>query len=360
MLTFLFYLPFLLLFVVVGVYAERKVAAFVQDRLGPVEVGPYGLFQTIADLLKMLQKENVVPAAADKWLFLMAPVLIFGAVFTGYAVLPLHPGLSGSGMATGVFFMLAIISLDVLGILMAGWASNNKFSVYGAMRAVAQMISYEVPMGLAVISAVVIAQSLDLQDISVQQGLFSSETNYLFGIKSLGIETSNLGGIFTWNIFRAPLLLPVLLIYFVASLAECNRTPFDLPESESELIGGFGTEYPGFQWGIIMLSEYAMMLLVALLGVILFLGGWNTPLPNIGPVALADWTTGAEGSWASMAWGVVWLLGKAMLWVFMQMMARWTYPRLRVDQLMALSWKYLTPAALVLLMLNGLWRLMMI
>ena len=360
MYTFLFFLPFLLIFVILAVYAERKVSAFVQDRMGPMEVGYYGLFQTIADLLKMLQKEDIVPKAADKKLFLVAPLLIFMAVFTGYAVLPLHSGLGGASIETGIYFLLAIISLDVLGILMAGWGSNSKFALYGAMRSVAQMISYEVPMGLSVICVIVISQTLDLQEISYQQGIFYEGTNYLFGWAGLGIDTSEIGGILTWNLFRAPLLIPVFIIFFIASLAESNRTPFDLPESESEIIGGFHTEYPGFRWGIIMLAEYGMMLLVSLVATILFLGSWNTPFPNIGPVQLADWTSGTPGMLSGAAWGMFWFLTKASGLVFLQMIARWTYPRLRVDQLMHLSWKYLTPFALLLLLLNGMWRILMI
>jgi NADH-quinone oxidoreductase subunit H len=308
----------------------------------------------------MLQKENVVPSAADRQLFLIAPLLIFAAIFTGYSVLPLHSGLAGAGINSGIYFILAIISLDVFGILIAGWSSNNKYSLLGATRAIAQMISYEVPVGLAVVSVIVISQTLDLQAISYQQGIFSESKIYLFGLASLGIDVTTVGGILSWNIIQAPFLIPVFVIFFIATLAESNRTPFDLPESESELIGGFHTEYPGFRWGIIMLSEYGMMLLVALLGSILFLGSWNTPLPNIGSVELANWTSGELGSWAAIFWGSFWLLSKAVVIVFFQMMARWSYPRLRIDQLMAFSWKYLTPAALVLLLLNSIWRLFMI
>ena len=193
MVTFLFFLPFLLLFVVIGVYGERKISAFIQDRVGPNEVGPYGLLQTIADLLKLIQKEDIVPDAADRRLFLVAPFLIFTAIFAGYAVLPLTPGLGGSGVQVGVFFLLAIISLDVLGILMAGWGSNNKYSLYGAMRSVAQLVSYEVPLTLSVLAVIMVCGTLDLQDISFQQGTwihraqgYNNELNYLFGIKSMG------------------------------------------------------------------------------------------------------------------------------------------------------------------------------
>ncbi len=348
MITLLVFLPFLLGFVVIGVYGERKIAGFIQNRLGPMEVGPMGLFQTIADLLKMLQKEDIRPKAVDKMLFLVAPIVVFASIFAGYAALPLTTNVNGAGFSVGVFFLLSIVSIDVLGILMAGWGSNNKYSLYGAMRAVAQIVSYEIPLGLSVLAVVMYYQSLDLQTITVSQGILSEEPQYLFGIRAW--ETTGVGGFLSWNVFTMPFMWLVFVIFFISSLAESNRVPFDLPESESELIGGYFTEYSGFRWGLFMLSEYAMMLLVSFLGAILFFGGWNTPLPNIGSLALADWTTGT-------VWGMVWLFGKATLFIFLQIVIRWTYPRLRVDQLMSLSWKYLTPVAIVLLFVVGIWKL---
>ena len=349
MITFIVFLPFLLGFVVIGVYGERKIAGFIQNRLGPMEVGPVGLFQTIADLLKMLQKEDIRPKAIDKILFLLAPIVVFGSIFAGYASLPLTTEIEGAGFSVGVFFLLSIVSIDVLGILMAGWGSNNKYSLYGAMRSAAQVVSYEIPLGLSVLAVVMYCQTLDLQIISASQGVLGNEPTYLFGIKSL--EVTGVGGFLSWNVFTMPFMWIVFVIFFISSLAESNRVPFDLPESESELIGGYFTEYSGFRWGIFMLAEYAMMLLVSFLGAILFFGGWNTPLPNIG-FALADWTTGP-------IWGVVWLFSKATFFIFLQIVIRWTYPRLRVDQLMSLSWKYLTPAAILLLFIVGIWKLWM-
>lgn len=350
MITFLVFLPFLLGFVVIGVYGERKIAGFIQNRLGPMEVGPVGLFQTIADLLKMLQKEDIRPKAIDKILFLLAPIVVFGSIFAGYASLPLTTEIEGAGFSVGVFFLLSIVSIDVLGILMAGWGSNNKYSLYGAMRSAAQIVSYEIPLGLSVLAVVMYCQTLDLQTISASQGVLGNEPTYLFGIKSL--EVTGVGGFLSWNVFTMPFMWIVFIIFFISSLAESNRVPFDLPESESELIGGYFTEYSGFRWGIFMLAEYAMMLLVSFLGAILFFGGWNTPLPNIGGFALADWTTGP-------IWGIVWLFSKATFFIFLQIVIRWTYPRLRVDQLMSLSWKYLTPAAILLLFIVGIWKLWM-
>ena len=346
--------------VVIGVYAERKVSAFIQDRLGPMHVGPFGAFQLFADLLKLLQKEDIVPTLANKWLFLIAPCLIFTAVFVGYAVLPLSPSLQGSDTEVGVFFLLTIISLDVIGILMAGWASNNKYSLLGSMRAVAQIVSYEIPLGLSVLCVVMISQSLNLQEISVQQGIFANEPIYLFGIQSWGIDISQIGGIFAWNIVRMPLMFVAFGIYFIATLAECNRAPFDIPEAESELVGGFHTEYSGMRFALIYLAEYAMMLLVSMLGAVLFLGSWNTPLPNLGFVRLADWTSGNPGTMWGNVTGIFWLLVKAYFLILMQMWVRWTYPRLRVDQLMFLCWKVLTPLGLLMLLVSGLWRMLMI
>lgn len=255
--------------------------------------------------------------------------------------------------------LLSIVSLDVIGVLMAGWSSNNKYSLLGAMRAVAQIISYEIPLGLSVLCVVVICQNLNLQEISFQQGLFANEKNYLFGLKVTGIEINEIGGFLSWNIFRSPTLLFVFVIFYIAALAECNRAPFDLPEAESELIGGFHTEYSGFRWAIMMLSEYGMMLLVCILGTILFLGAWNSPLPNIGLLKLGTWTSGRLGHWSSDIWGGFWLLAKTYILILTQMWLRWTLPRLRIDQLMYLSWKVLTPFSLILLLISGIWRLLM-
>lgn len=346
--TLTFLLPFLVLYTIMAVYAERKISAFMQARLGPMEVGYYGILQTVADLIKLLQKEDIIPTGATPGLFKAAPVLIFMAVFLGFSVIPLSPTWQGSELPTGVFFLLAIVSLDVIGLMIAGWTSGNKYSTLGAFRSAAQIISYEIPLGLSVLCVVMYNQTMDLQEISRQQGVLAAEEMYLFGIPAL--STGQVGGFLSWNIFQMPLLLPVWVIFFIASLAESNRAPFDLPEAESELVAGYQTEYAGFRWAVIMLAEYAMMLLVSILGAILFFGGWNTPLPNIGTLSLADWTTGG-------IWGVGWLMGKSLFFVAIQIWIRWTYPRVRIDQLMNLSWKYLTPVALVLVIMVGFWKL---
>ena len=333
------------LFALFGVYAERKVAAFIQDRLGPTETGKFGLLQTLADGLKLIQKELIIPAAADKILFMMAPAIIFIAVYMGFAAMPWAPGVVPTSLNLGLYYIFAIVAIETLGILMAGWGSNNKYSILGAMRSVAQMISYEIPAGFALISVVMIAQSLNMQTIAMQQGVLSTE-----GVKFLGFwNVSKIGGIFAWNIFRAPHLIIAFVIYFIASLAESNRAPFDIPEAESELVAGFHTEYTGWRFAFVFFAEYSMMFLVSMISVVLFLGAGNTPLPNIGSVHLATWTTG-------IAWGIIWVLLKSLLLVGAQMWIRWTLPRLRVDQLMNLCWKVLTPLAFLCMLISGIWR----
>jgi NADH-quinone oxidoreductase subunit H len=367
MIAVLICIGLLLAVVIPVVYAERKVAAFIQDRIGPTEAGPHGILQPLLDVLKLLQKEDIIPAAADKKLFAFAPIVIFAAVLGSFAVIPLSPSIIASGAYLGVFYLLAIVSLDVIGLLMAGWGSNNKFAVLGAMRSVGQIVSYEIPAGLAVLSVVMICQSLDLQEISFQQGILmpafaglENETNYLFGLKALNVDVTHVGGITTWNIVRMPFLIIAFIIYFISSLAECNRAPFDIPEAESELVAGFHTEYSGFRFAAFFLAEYAMMVLVSVVAVVLFLGSWNTPFPNIGPAALADWTTGTLGSWSGNLWAIFWLLSKTFVLCTVQLWIRWTYPRMRVDQLMHLCWKVFTPITLALVLLAGLWRLWMV
>ncbi len=334
------------LFALFGVYAERKVSAFIQDRLGPTETGKFGSLQTIADILKMIQKELITPAVADKMLFILAPALIFIGVYMGFAAMPWGPGLAPAKLNLGLYYTFAIISIETLGILMAGWGSNNKFAILGAMRSAAQIISYEIPAGFAIISVVMIAQTLNLQEIASQQGVLSAEIVKFFGFW----DVSEVGGIFAWNIFRAPHLMVAFVIYFIASLAESNRAPFDIPEAESELVAGFHTEYTGLRFAFVFLAEYSMMFLVSMIAVILFLGAWNTPLPNMGIIKLATATTGP-------LWGIVWVTIKTLILVALQMWIRWTLPRFRVDQLMALCWKVLTPLAFGCMLISGVWRL---
>jgi NADH-quinone oxidoreductase subunit H len=357
--TFFFFLPIILLYVVFAIYAERKISAFIQNRLGPMETGPYGLLQTVADLLKLIQKEDIVPSAAQRILFLVAPLLAFVAVFAGFSVVPVGDSWQGAAIHSGIFFVLAIVSLDVIALVMAGWSSNNKYSTLGAFRAAAQLLSYEVPLGLSVLCVCIVAGTLNLHEISIQQGVTEQGTSYFMGIKAFG-DASSWGGVFTWNVLRIPILLPVWIIFFVSSLAECNRAPFDLPEAESELVAGIQTEYSGFRWATIMLAEYTIMLLVSILGAILFFGSWYSPLPNMGSFTLADWTNGEPGSLAATLWGIFWLMSKALFFVSFQMWIRWTLPRLRINQLLNLCWKYLTPATLVFLIACAVWKLLLV
>ncbi|MGV3703889.1 MAG: NADH-quinone oxidoreductase subunit NuoH [Arcticibacter sp.] len=338
---------FAAVFALFSVYAERKVSGFIQDRLGPMENGKWGTIQTLADALKLLQKEHITPLAADKVLFALAPIVIFISVYMGFAALPWAPGVIPAALNIGVVYIFAIISIEAIGILMAGWGSNNKYSLLGALRSVAQVISYEIPAGISIISAVMIAQTLDMHAIASRQGVGTPETIWFLGFW----DVTEIGGIFSWHIFQAPHLIVAYVIYFIASLAECNRAPFDIPEAESELVAGFHTEYTGMRFAFIFLGEYAMMFLVGMVGVVLFLGGWNTPLPNIGTVKLADWTSG-------MGWGIFWTFSKVLLVVLVQMWIRWTLPRVRVDHLMSFCWKILTPLAFLCMAISGVWRLL--
>ncbi len=356
--TLFFYLPFLLLFALAGGYVERKIAAFIQDRLGPTEVGYRGLGQPLADLLKLLQKESIVPAAANKLLFVMAPAWIFVVVFAAFAVLPVTHTWRGASTATGTLYLLAMASLETIGFFVAGWAAHNKYARLGAMRALLQFIAYEVPLGLSVLSVLMVSQTLDLPTIAAQQGLGApvgaAVPSYLLGIK--GINVVQWGGVLAWNIFRMPPLFLSYAIFFVTSLAACHRAPFDLPEAESELVGGYHTEYSGLRWAWLMLAEYSRLLLMSLLGVILFLGGGHTPLPNLPGLPLGTWTSGVPGTWVGHWWAGCWLFSKALLVILVQMGIRWTLPRLRFDQVMRLCWQYLTPAALLLCWVTLCWQ----
>ena len=321
-------LVFILLYALVTLYLEMKVAAHIQDRLAYMRTGWHGVLQPFADILKLLQKEDTIPSAADRFLFILAPYIVFIGTYAAFAIIPFSSDYIGSNIHLGVFFLIGVSSLVVIGILMGGWASNNKWSIFGAIRSAAQMISYEIPTALAVLIAVMITGSLNLQEITKFQD----------------------GGIQNWLLFGGPLplvtkllLLPftfiTFLILFVASLAEVNRTPFDLPEAESELVQGFNTEYSGMRFAMFYLAEYANMFVVSALAVTLFLGGWSSPFGEFmsGPV-----------------WGVFWLIGKAMFFIFLQIWIRWTLPRLRVDQLMYTSWKVLMPFLFVCLFAVGL------
>ena len=321
----------------IAVYFERKVSAFMQDRLGPMEVGILGfkggkkfwggIGQTLADAIKLLVKEDILPNDADKALMIMAPFIIFTGALLTFIGVPLSSHFVISDFNIGIFYIIAMSSVGVIGIILAGWSSNNKWSLYGSMRAAAQIVSYEIPIGLSLLLIVLVAGSLNLGDIVQWQ-----ESN-------------------RWFIFHSPFAFLAFFIYFISVVAETNRTPFDIPEAESELVAGWMTEYSGFRWALFFLSEYANMLIVSLIAAIVFLGGWLSPL-HIVNIFPDSWTF-IDGPII----GMFWLFLKAILIIFVMMWFRWTFPRLRVDQLMYLCWKVFIPFSLANLFFISLWEL---
>jgi len=321
----------------VAVYFERKVSAFMQDRLGPMEVGILGfkggkkfwggIGQTLADAIKLLTKEDILPKKSDKFLMILAPFIIFCGAFLTFIAIPFAQNIVISDFNIGLFYIVAMSSVGVIGIILAGWSSNNKWSLYGAMRAAAQIISYEIPIGLSLLLVVIVSGSLHLGDIVQWQ-----ESN-------------------RWFILHSPFTFLAFFIFFISIVAETNRTPFDIPEAESELVAGWMTEYSGFRWALFFLSEYANMLIVCIVASIVFLGGWLSPLHLIN--ILPDSWYVLDGPLL----GFFWLSLKAAILIFVMMWFRWTFPRLRVDQLMYLCWKVFIPFALANLFFVSLWEL---
>lgn len=324
-------LAFISIFALVAIWFERKVSAHMQDRLGPMETGGWhGWSQTIADMVKLLMKEDIIPFEADRRLFKLAPYIVMAAAVAAWAVLPFGMQLMGTDLNIGIYFVVAVSSIAVAGILMAGWASNNKWALYGAMRAASQMISYEIPLALSLMVPIIIVQSLSMQDLVAVQA----------------------GGFWNWTLFsHPPFGLIAFVVYFWASLAEVNRTPFDLPEGESEIVAGYHVEYSGLRWGMFYLAEYANMFLVSAVAVTAFLGGWHAPLP------LGDAPGGASPIIVN-AVGAFWFVFKAFLLVLVQMWLRWTLPRLRVDQLMHICWKIFLPVGFVNILAVALWNVL--
>ena len=321
----------------IAVYFERKVSAFMQDRLGPMEVGILGfkggkkfwggIGQTLADAIKLLVKEDILPNNADKVLMIIAPFIIFTGALLTFIGIPLSENFVISDFNIGVFYIIAMSSVGVIGIILAGWSSNNKWSLYGAMRAAAQIVSYEIPISLSLLLVVLVTGSLHLGDIVQWQ----SDNR--------------------WFIIHSPFSFIAFFIFFISVVAETNRTPFDIPEAESELVAGWMTEYSGFRWALFFLSEYASMLIVSIVAAIVFLGGWLSPLHilNIFP-----------DSWQILdgpLLGLFWIFSKAALLIFVMMWFRWTFPRLRVDQLMYVCWKVFIPFALANLFFISIWEL---
>ena len=300
---------------------ERKAIAFTQLRFGPNRVGPGGLLTPIADALKLMTKEIILPDAASKGLFLLGPIMTIMPALAAWAVIPFGPDVALANVNAGLLFLMAITSLEVYGVIIAGWASNSKYAFLGALRASAQMVSYEIAMGFCLVVVLMVSASMNMTDIVMGQGK--------------GIFAEHGVGVLSWNWLS---LLPIFLVYFIAGLAETNRHPFDVVEGESEIVAGHMVEYSGMAFAMFFLAEYANMILVSTLCVVMFLGGW---LP---PFAFLDFIPG---------W--IWLAGKTFVVVTMFLWVRATFPRYRYDQIMRLGWKIFIPVTLIWLVVIGGW-----
>jgi len=329
------------LFSLVPVYTiwwERKVAGRIQSRLGPMRVGGWhGWSQSLADGIKLLLKEDLIPEDADRVLFRLAPYLAIIPSALAFAALPFGATYVFRELDVALVFILGILGVEVIGVILAGWASNNKWSVYGAMREACQMVSYEIPMGMALLVPVVTVGSLSLRKIGEVQS----------------------DGWFSWLAFSSPFAFVAFVSYFIASLASCKRAPFDLPEAESELVAGFHTEYSGIRWSFFFFAEYAAMFVVSGLAVILFLGAWNSPLPS----SWGDTVTSAMPNWPILVRGVngllfdgpIWFVAKCVFFLYVQIWLRWTLPRIRIDQVLYACVQVLLPLTMVLVLGNTLW-----
>jgi len=308
------------------IWLERKVAARIQDRLGPTRVGGrFGWLQTVADGIKLLTKEDLIPESADPFLFRLGPYLAFGGVFLAFLALPFAEGWVAYPISISLFFMLAVMSTEIFGVLLAGIGSGSKWALFGGIREAAQVVSYEIPMAISVLIPVILAGSIDLTLITRQQsGLF-----------------------WNWNLFHDPFTFSAFWIYLVSSLASCKRAPFDLPEAESELVAGFHTEYSGLRWSFFFMAEYGAMFAVSGIATHLFLGGWHTGLPAA-PFILPGWLAGLFELF-------VFLL-KSWFLVFVMMWVRWSLPRLRIDQVLVTCLKYLLPISFFLFSGVCLWQ----
>ena len=300
---------------------ERKAIGFTQIRLGPNRVGPFGLLQPIADALKLLTKEIIIPTASSKGLFVLGPIMTIMPALAAWAVIPFGPDVALANINAGLLFLMAITSLEVYGVIIAGWASNSKYAFLGAMRASAQMVSYEIAMGFCLVVVLMVSGSLNMTDIVMGQGK--------------GMAASNGLGFLSWNWLP---LLPIFVVYFISSLAETNRHPFDVVEGESEIVAGHMVEYSGMAFAMFFLAEYANMWLVAILAVLLFLGGWLPPVEAL-----------------SFIPGWIWLGLKTFMVVTTFLWVRATFPRFRYDQIMRLGWKIFIPVTLVWLVVVGAW-----
>jgi len=310
------------------VYLERKVSAFMQARLGPMRVGPWGLLQPLADGVKLLLKEDIIPIKADRAVFIIAPIVSVVAALVVLAVVPWGPTWATiANVNIGLLLILAVSSVGVLGLVLAGWGSNSKYSLLGALRSSAQMVSYEIGMGLSLIGALMFAKTLSMSGI---------------------IDAQRADGM--WYIFFQPL---GFLVYAVSALGETNRAPFDLPEAESELVAGYHTEYSGFRWALFFMAEYSGMIVTSAVAVTVFLGGWM--LPGVTGTSFFGWFGPIANPTLHTIAGIVVFAGKVMLLIYAYMWFRWTWPRYRYDQLMDLGWKWMIPAGLANIVLIGIW-----
>ncbi len=320
--------------VLVTVWLERKISAAVQQRIGPEYAGALGVLQPLADGLKLLVKEDIIPARADSLLFTLGPVLVVVPVILSWLIVPFGQNLLVSNVGVGIFLWISLSSIQPIGLLMSGYASNNKYSLLGGLRAAAQSISYEIPLALAVLAIVMMSNSLSTIDIVNQQ---------------------TGAGLLSWNIWRQPV---GFLIFWICALAECERLPFDLPEAEEELVAGYQTEYAGMKFALFYLGSYINLVLSALLVSVLYLGGWGFPIP-------VEWLAGWMGQSVDAPLvqvitgtvGIVMTVLKAYLLVFFAILLRWTTPRVRIDQLLNLGWKFLLPLALVNLLVTAALKL---
>jgi NADH-quinone oxidoreductase subunit H len=314
-----------------SVWLERKVAGHIQCRYGPMRAGWHGWLQPIADGVKLLLKEDLVPLGADRVLYVMAPALVLASVLAAMAVYPLAPGFFFADIDLGIFFVLAMTSTTTIGVVMAGWSSNSKWSLYGSMREAAQVVAYEIPLGISLLVPIMVAGSFNLLEVSRgQAGLWGMNW-------------------YVWPWIN-PFMLPAFVLFFIAILAETKRAPFDLPEAESELVAGFMTEYSGIRWSFFFMEEYAAMFLYSVVGAFFFFGGFESPLTHFaGELA-------GVGSVAYQVAAGLTLIVKGFAGVFLMMWLRWTLPRVRIDQVMTLGYKYLTPLALACVLGAGLWE----
>lgn len=337
---------FLLVSAIFSVWLERKVAGRIQDRLGPTRVGgKFGWLQTLADGIKLLVKEDIIPAPADQMLFRLGPYIALAGSFLAFIALPFGNGVVARDMNIGLFFMLAVMSTEVFGIILIGYGSGSKWSLFGGMREAAQMVSYEIPMALCILVPVIVAGSMNLSRVALQQR-----------------------GLWNWYVFHDPFTFCAFITYFTCAMASCKRAPFDLAEAESELVAGFHTEYSGFRWLVIFMAEYGSMFAVSGIASLMFLGGWSVGIPweltdlMSGSAALTFDVLGQMidlGFVLANVLNVIVFIAKGWFLVLVMMWVRWTLPRLRIDQVMMTCLKYLLPISCVLLLGVSLWMLLL-